>query len=468
MSSVQLIFRNDNQLDHIVRIYRGQPTLDLTNPPPPIATLPGGSELYVDEDILSDTDYEYAVSVVDSSSEVFSYKSAIKTGGFSILPVLLDNNAVFEDECNSVTGWNSTNGSISLHEPKGLTLTKTIGAGSAAFMKRDFLINQKRDFLIFSKIKTTALSCMWILNNSKTSAIWFNQKLESGSTVKAQGEITLHGNDGSIVRTNPIHDAATDSWFEFALHFDSKFNTLNLYTLNNGIWIWRGRVQTTVFLPADGTLDFAISGAEGGGASLTVEYMYVCYPNLAVIGDSIAAGSTGFNPDVSLDRSNPQSQWTYNLNAYSYVKNSIVVNKGVGGQSSLELLNRVEDITSLNAKVCFLHASTNDLIKSVSQSDRTTNIEDTILAIKAASAKCVLLNAMYGTQAYNTTYPGHKSYMQNWWDNSSQDVGADVTIDISTPVLDEDGYMNVAITQSDGIHPNIDGYAAIAMYINNL
>lgn len=468
MSSVQLIFQNNNPLDHTVRVYRGQPTLDLTNPPAPLATLPRNTNLYVDEDVLANTDYEYAVSVVDSTSEVFSYKSAIKTGGASILPVLLNNNAVFEDECTSTTDWAATNGNLDLYDPKGLTFIKTSATGTSAIVKRTFPITEKKDFLVFSKVKTTAMCTLWLLSGSNTSAIWFNQKLESGTTSKQQGSITLVGKDGTIQRNNAVVDATTDTWFEFALHFDSKFNTLNLYTLNANVWVWRGRVSTTIFLPTSGTIDFAMSSLEDSAASLTVEHLYVCYPNLAVFGDSIAAGSTGFNPDATLGLTDPQSQWTYNLNAFSNVKNSIVVNKGVGGQSSLELLNRVEDITSLNAKICFLHASTNDLFKSVSSADRTTNISNTITAIKAESTICVLLNAMYGTQTYNSTYPGHKSYMQDWWDNSSQTVGADLAIDISIPVLNEDGYMATTKTQSDGIHPNNGGYADIAEYINNL
>ena len=170
------------------------------------------------------------------------------------------------------------------------------------------------------------------------------------------------------------------------------------------------------------------------------------------IGDSHCAGATLFNPNRALGLLNPDSTWQRHAALYQHLRNNLIVNKGVGSQTSAMLLARIADATAQGAKVVFLHASSNDVVASIGKAERTANIQATVNAINASGAKCVLLNALYGTQteAGNLPTPVHRDYMKDWWDTDRVELtGVYLSVDIMQPVITEDGFLNPSLAQAD-------------------
>ena len=57
--------------------------------------------------------------------------------------------------------------------------------------------------------------------------------------------------------------------------------------------------------------------------------------------------------------------------------------------------------------------------------------------------------------------------MVDWWNSYMPTLtGSYVPVNVMTPIIDS-GYLNSAYAQSDGIHPNVSGYAAIGEYISS-
>lgn len=200
------------------------------------------------------------------------------------------------------------------------------------------------------------------------------------------------------------------------------------------------------------------------GFWMEFDYLTICKPNIVVIGDSIAEGKPLYSPNLSLGLSNYSSTWARYFKGYPSLRNTLVVNKGVGSETSTATLARIADATSIGARVVFLHASSNDQVNSVSQATRTSNTSSMVTAINGAGAKAVLLNAMYGTSGM-TGNPSHRDYMQSWWSTNKDGVGAFSAVDIMEPLI-AGGFMSAAYTQSDGIHPNPAGYTLIGAQLS--
>ena len=180
------------------------------------------------------------------------------------------------------------------------------------------------------------------------------------------------------------------------------------------------------------------------GAWLEFDFWTIARPNLVVIGDSIAEGKTLYSPNRSLALANYLSTWTRYAALYPSLRNNLVVNKGVGSETSAATLARIADATGQSPRVVVLHASTNDEVNGISLADRTDNIQDTVDAVSTSGATTVLLNAMYGTSSYsgNTPTPDHRDYMTTWWGTNMPTLtGAFVPVNIMTPIVDGSGYM---------------------------
>jgi len=186
------------------------------------------------------------------------------------------------------------------------------------------------------------------------------------------------------------------------------------------------------------------------------------------IGDSICAGATLFNPDPALSLTNNTNSWQYHAQLYGSLRNNLIVNKGVGSNTSAQIAARITaDVLDHEPRVVFLHASSNDEAAAVSLATRTTNIQSAVTAIDGAGAACVLLNAMYGTAAGadNTPSPDLRDYGLNWWTAYMPGLtNVDLAINIMTPIL-SGGFMDAALTEADGIHPTAFGYEDIGQFI---
>lgn len=387
------------------------------------------------------------------------------------LPSIADENSTFNDEGEATTGWTGSNATLSVSS-SFLRQAKTAGGSNSSMTKAVTFTPTNSDYILYGKIRakytTNDVAVVWLLNGSKEVSIWLGSANGGGSATL--GAISFVGTTGAS--TKNIASIATGYNYEataveFALQYDHKFSTLTAwFRESDGRWKWKGRVACNWFSAAN--IAALTTTGSAAGAWVEFDYLTLARPNIAILSDSIGEGKTLFSPDPALALTNDESTWVRHAPIYQSLRNNLVVNKGVGGNTSAQMLSRVADVTGTGARVVFLHASSNDEAGGVSQSTRTSNIQSTVNAIAAASGQTVLLNAMYGTLGGPDNSPGPdlRDYMRTWWTtNLAAVTGLAEKIDIMHPIAVADDFMDSSLTQSDGIHPNVAGHTAIGQYI---
>lgn len=386
------------------------------------------------------------------------------------LPAIADDNATFNDEGTATTGWTAVNGTMSVASSY-LRLTKSAGLGSSASMtKAATFTGTDKDFILYGKVRMSVgsnnIGVIWFLSGLSELALWVGSS--TGNT-SYDGHVSVVGTTGSVVRNV---GAAIEAWdyentpIEFALHYDKKWNVVNLYVKQSGKWRFKARAACNWFSATE--IQCAITSNSPTNTWIEVDYLTLCKPNVMSIGDSICAGATLFNPDPALSLTNNTNSWQYHAQLYGTLRNNLIINKGVGSNTSAQIASRISaDVLTHEPRVVFLHASSNDEAASVSLATRTTNIQSAVTAIDGAGAACVLLNAMYGSAAGadNTPTPDLRDYGLSWWTAYMPGLtNVDVAINIMQPIL-SGGFMDAALTEADGIHPTAFGYQDIGEFI---
>lgn len=418
--------------------------------------------------------------------EVWEYRAQIMSRSLigATLPSGFDDNAIFTDEGISTTGWSASNGTMSSASGY-VRLTKGATGGTPGLATKSLggvWVGTSKDWILYGKFRASrgANHCgaIWFLNNGDpispdaNAAIWFGSTNASTGGYSDTALSIVCTTSGGTVRntaslgTGYAYDATP---VEFALHYCNKWSRLHCYVKQtDGTWLWEASVAGEFFAPPD--IQMAVASTAPSGAYVEADYLSQCRPNFVAIGDSICEGKIGFSPDPALALTDPATTWQRYFNggtAYPSLRNTLVVNKGVGGQSSAQIDSRLAaDVTSHSPRVVFLHASTNDTVASITLAARSTNIQNSANTIAAAGASCVLLNAMYGTSS-NSLNPGLQAYMADWWANYRLSLSnVSKSIDIMQPLL-SGGYMATALTESDNIHPKAAGYELIGELITS-
>jgi len=384
-----------------------------------------------------------------------------------VLPTLTGENSTFNDEGTAIAQWSASGGTLAA-TAGAVRFTKTAAAGTSGFMNQPVTLPASTsDYIMYAKIKcaTTGGCVLWLTNSdsSRLAGVWLNATNVGVSSV---GTVSLTGfNGGTRTGAEILTGFSTLDYLDIAMHFCVKNSSITVYSRQStGTWNYLGRVAATSITAT--SIEIRSQGSAPAGFWVEYDFVTICRPNIAVIGDSIAEGKTLFSPNLSLNLTNFDSTWMRYAPIYPALRNNLVVNKGVGGNTSAQILARVSDVTSGGAKVVFLHASSND-ITATSQSARTTNIQSTVNAFTTAGAQVVLVNGMYGALVGDNAQPALRNYMRTWWDTSSPGItGIAARIDIMTPLRTADYYMSASLTQSDGIHPNPAGYALVGGYIS--
>lgn len=376
-------------------------------------------------------------------------------------PVIADDNAVFNDEGSATTGWGSAVRGTVASDGNWLRFTRNATGGASLVQKSVSFVSSGRDFIIYAKVQSSVGSSdptyVWFADSGLTQipvSILLNL---NSSEAAASGAVTIRTWNGSSYSFRQIYTGRSFNTnpVDIVMQFDTKFDVLNVFERQpGGELTFLGR-QSAAWVDV---VNVFLAKGTAAAVSNWVEFDFITIarPNIIGIGDSIQAGSTLYNPNPALALTNYTSTWMNYAALYPSLRNNLVVNRGVGGETSAGTLARITtDALAESPRLVILHASTNDEVNGISLSDRTDNIQDTIDAIVAASAECVLLNAMYGTSTYsgNTPSPDHRDYMLDWWDNyrpGLTDLYA--SLDIMQPLLSA-GFMNSSLTQSDGIHP---------------
>ena len=385
-----------------------------------------------------------------------------------LLPPILTENALFNDEGESTDGWATVGASVTT-AGSYLRATRTAAAGAPSYIHRTSPATPptNTDFIFYGKaraklhLNSAVAIRLGQANGGQAYDIWLGAAATDAA--HSPGTIAVSGVDGNHVVVASGVNYETSA-IEFALHYDAKFNTLNCWFREaDGRWRFSGRLQTYWALaPTVMVLSTTYSAV---GTWVEVDYLTLARPNIALLSDSIGAGETLYNPNPANGVANDESTWMRHAALYPGLRNNLVVNKGVGGNTTAQMLARVTDVTSTGAKVVFLHASTNDYWQSVAQATRTGQTQSIIDAIVAAGAQAVLLNAVYGTEALASN-PGMKLYCAEWWEAHAETLsGVACAIDIMSPLSSANHYIDAALCQADGVHPNINGYTEIGRYI---
>ncbi len=392
-------------------------------------------------------------------------------------PDIADNNATFTDEGVGTSGWTASNCTMSV-SGSYLRATKSVGPGTNCSITKAWTFTPtNRDFIVYGKMRASAIntndiSVLWILNGAKEASIWLGTQ-DGGATGPASviGSASIVGTTGASTYNRAQVAASGLSYdtvpVEFALHFCSKFSQITCWFREaDGRWKFKARVACDFF--SSTSVQILKSSGAPNGSWVEFDYVTLCKPNIVAIGDSICAGATLFNPNRTSGLTDDESSWMRHCLLYPSLRNNLIVNKGVGSQTSTQIQSRIAEATGEGPRVVILHASSNDELGGISKGTRTTNIQASITSITAANQAVVLLNAMYGTSggADNTPTPDLRDYMTDWWENYLPTLtGRYTAIDIMQAVMGTSGFQDAALTQSDGIHPTPTGYELIGELI---
>lgn len=395
-----------------------------------------------------------------------------------LLPNISGENASFNDEGDNTAGWTTSNCAVAV-VGSYLRQTKTSAGTSSSISKAVTFTPDNRDYILYGNVRASALSAsdisaLWFINGSKEFSIWLGSA--SATSTGDIGSASIAGTTGTSTKNTAVVASAgtldyANNAIEFALQYDSKFGQMVCWLKEqDGRWKFSARVACDWFAPSPLQIQILKTSNAPANSWVEFDYLTLCKPNFVAIGDSICAGATLFNPNRTVGLTNDDSTWMRHCAPYQNLRNNLIVNKGVGSQSSMQINARIVEATREGAQVIFLHASSNDEALGVSLATRTANIQASINSISAAGAFPVLLNAVYGTatEPTNLPTPDLRDYMRGWWDvNMTQMSGTFTPINIMNPIIDSNGFMSDSLTQSDKIHPTVSGYKLIGEYISN-
>ncbi len=429
---------------------------------PASVILPNGISTLVSEN-GGDITLVAFLSMDGGTSWLAERRGVFSSSGSSSLPPLTGENETFLDEGTATTGWAVDYGTPTL----SIVSSNLHLVGNSCAIKKTLSAPASGDFLLYFKIKgSQAVGQYWSVYFTQgatlQAVVSFGYNWVSGAA--ANGTISIYANAGAekkVLKTG----ADYTQYVEMAIHQDVDRNCINVYMKDaNDKWQYITHLSSFSGLRAINTVKMECGTATS--ATLDCDYFLVAKPNAIVIGDSLAAGAIHFDPNPSVYGGDDDNSTTWMKHALIYRSrhNSLIVNKGIGSQTSTQILARIAEVTAHGPKVVFLQASSNDATGGVSQGTRTSNVQSTINACTAIGAAVVLLNAAYpnSNHASGATIT---AYDKDWWDNYRPTLtGVTKAIDIMQPVL-SGGVMNPTLTESDGIHPTAAGYQAIGEYI---
>jgi lysophospholipase L1-like esterase len=393
---------------------------------------------------------------------------AIVAASFTF-PTIADDNITDGNEGTTTTGWSATVGSPTFSQ-SGSTVRMT-GAAGGNTGELALTGPASSDFILYLNMaaRYQAASYAYLtLTGSGGEAldIIFGYNYETGSA--QQGTISSY--DWVSAGVNNIATGVDYSVAqEIAIHVDRNRSCVNLFYKEPGTgkWDFRGSYAYNAAYALLATAKLLC-----GGAGNYIEYDWMLYtrPNLVAIGDSIVAGHNFFDPNPSVygGEDDYDNTWMKHCLIYPSLRNNIIVNKGIGSQTSTQLEARKNEATDCDPRVVFLQVSSNDQANAISQATRTTKIQSMVDDVVAAGAEAIILNGMYATSTAPDNTPADlRDYQLDWWDNYLPTITDHyMSIDVMQPMLDA-GFQDAALTEADGIHPNLAGYTAIGEYIAN-
>lgn len=437
--------------------------------------LPKGVDSKVETGAMRAT--EITLSTVDGGASWFMRKTAsydMTAPPVFTLPVIAGENETFNDEGDSAVDWSPLNGTVSSSDSV-MRYTKT--AYGVSWLRR--AANRppsNSDHIVYARVRVTnAPGAIGVLHfydpaTSRQAGIWIGSA--QGSVTPAQGAVSLTGtppNDPSV-RNSVLLATGVDyqnSWLVFALHWDCTYSVMNCFFLeSSGKWKLKGRVSCGYVGGPDMYAQF--TPATPNGSVMEIDYITVARPNFVAFGDSVAAGAPWFDPNPAIGASNDEGTWERHAPVGKGLRNNLIVNKGIPGYNSYQSLLRMPQINNLGAKLIFLQGPTNDWAAGFSQGTSKDHMQAIVESAVANGSAVVLLNQIYCPQTTvgNTPVPVRRDWAMASWSNLQTMTGVSAFVDVMYPLRDENNFMDVSLSATDG-HPNLAGYKAMGELISS-
>jgi len=158
--------------------------------------------------------------------------------------------------------------------------------------------------------------------------------------------------------------------------------------------------------------------------------------------------------------------WPYK----DYYQNDNIVNRGIAGDTSLGILNRLDQIISLNPKAVIIHVGGNDLVRLKEDND-TDSIVKRILKIKYeletnSNTKVYIVSLTPVLRGHNIT---NNTYMQKRTNQMIDAINDELSlftkiIDVNSYLKDDKGNLKLEYTK-DGLHLTKHGYDVFSYVI---
>jgi lysophospholipase L1-like esterase len=366
---------------------------------------------------------------------------------------LTDINAIYSTEFDDLDGWSLSGAGCKASGGKAL-----LAAGY--YMYRTVVL-PTCDYIWYFKIHTgyVADSSINFRLGEVTTGIIIYIDYDIASTTAVLGTITAKVANGIINLATGID---TSNYVEMVVQNDTKNKCVNFFFRNGSIFTFLGGKSYSSLLTGDATLRF--STGSGAGQQTTIDYCSVCKPNIIAIGDSVTKGAIYYapNPDEHAGVDPYNNTFEYYCNVLSNNRNSLIVNKGVGGNDSADIVARIAtDVVAHSPQWCILEAGLNDYTSGFTQSQRTTYIQNSVDLLVEANIRVVLTNSIIPR---TVSYSYYQTWTNDYWYTIS---GADLYVDIMTGLADGDGKIATIYVEADNVHPNTDGYEIYGNTLQN-
>lgn len=152
---------------------------------------------------------------------------------------------------------------------------------------------------------------------------------------------------------------------------------------------------------------------------------------------------------------------TYGCNWAATLGNSNIVNQGISGNTTRDILARLDSVADPQARAYFIMAGINDLIRGIPSAAIVSNIRKIVLALKQASPNAdIILQSILPVNSRIRPFPFETSLVGNV--NKELQLIADtkarvVFLDLYPSFQDEHGWLKKELTY-DGLHLSAAGY----------
>ena len=188
---------------------------------------------------------------------------------------------------------------------------------------------------------------------------------------------------------------------------------------------------------------------------------------VTVFGDSISAANAPFDVSAGV-AATPAFGYLYQANVHLRNSLRIVSNQGVSGNTTAQMLARVQAVIDDNPDVVVMLGGTNDILAGVSSATTIANLSNTIAALLAGGVRLIALGTVPPSTSYDTaTEKMARATINDWVRKQGRDNPRVVPVMWDAPLTNPTDGLPRAGVLYDGIHPNGSGAAFMGKALAN-